>query len=112
MFHSNYKEVVAEEVKEEGAKRAKIRWLITEKEGAKNFCMRLFEIEEGGFTPWHKHDWEHEVFILEGKGKIITEKGEEELKPGDFLFVPPMEYHQFKNDSKEKLVFLCMIPIK
>lgn len=112
MKHVHYTDVEAEKPDEEGAENVTIRWLITKKDGAKNFAMRLFELQRGGCSPWHQHDWEHEVFILEGKGKLVSEKGEEELKPGDVVFVPPMEWHQFKQDGKEILKFLCLIPYK
>ncbi|MFH1179934.1 MAG: cupin, partial [Candidatus Bathyarchaeota archaeon] len=50
------------------AEKVKIRWLINEKNGALNFAMRRFEVEPGGYTPYHTHDWEHEVYVLEGEG--------------------------------------------
>lgn len=77
MKHINYRDIALEEPKEEGAKNMRIRWLITKKDGAENFAMRLFEVEPNGYTPWHQHDWEHEVFILEGEGIARSEKGEE-----------------------------------
>ncbi len=112
VIHKNFKDVEPEIPDEKGANNVTIRWLISEKVGAKNFAMRLFEIEKDGCTPYHRHDWEHEVFILEGKGKLVMEGREEDLNPGDFVFVPPMEWHQFKNDESERLRFLCLIPIK
>jgi len=112
VIHKNFKDVKPEIPDEKGANNVTIRWLISRKDGAKNFAMRLFEIEKDGCTPYHRHDWEHEVFILEGKGKLVMEGREEDLNPGDFVFVPPMEWHQFKNDESERLRFLCLIPIK
>jgi len=112
MIHKSFKDVEPEIPDEKGASKVTIRWLISKKEGAENFAMRLFEIEPGGYTPYHRHEWEHEVFILEGRGKIIQEGIEEELHPGDFLFIPPMEWHQFRNDGDEVLKFLCLVPIK
>ena len=58
--------IEAEDVDMEGASKVKVRWLITKEMGAKNFAMRVFEIEPDGYSPLHKHPWEHEVFILEG----------------------------------------------
>ncbi|HEC80800.1 MAG TPA: cupin domain-containing protein [Thermoplasmatales archaeon] len=110
--HMHYTDIKAETPKEEGAENVTIRWLITKNDGAENFAMRLFELKKGGCSPWHQHDWEHEVFILDGKGKLVTEKGDEELKPGDFVFLPPMEWHQFKQDGEGVLKFLCLIPYK
>ncbi len=108
--HVNYEEVRAEKCDE--GKGITIRWLITDKDGAENFAMRLFEVEPEGNSPWHQHDWEHEVFILDGEGALKRENGEEKFKQGDVLFVPPMVYHQFKNTGKDVLKFLCMVPYK
>ncbi|KPJ61333.1 MAG: hypothetical protein AMS15_06020 [Planctomycetes bacterium DG_23] len=114
----NFKNVPAEEV-EEGAKGVLIRWLIRDADGAENFFMRHFEIAPGGHTPRHSHPWEHEVFILEGKGIVLGAEGEKEFSPGDVIFVPAGEEHQFRNPSlvagtaREKSVaFLCLIPSK
>ncbi len=111
MKHINYKDVKAEKAEEE-AKDTTIRWLITSKDDATHFAMRFFEIKPKGFTPLHKHDWEHEVFILEGKGIVKTGGKEERFKKGDVFFIPSMEEHQFKNTDKKVLKFLCLIPYK
>ncbi|HDN95555.1 MAG TPA: cupin domain-containing protein [Thermoplasmatales archaeon] len=111
MFVKNYKEVEMEDVKEEGAKEVKIQWLIDEKIG-RTFAMRRFTIKKGGHTPLHKHDWEHEVFVLAGEGALVDENGKEyPLKPGNFAYVEPNEVHQFKNKGDEDFIFLCMIPL-
>lgn len=105
----NYRDVPAERV-EEGAKGVKIRWILTEKDGARNFVMRHFEIEPGGYTPHHNHPWEHEVFILSGRGVVVGEQGEKEFQDGDVVFVPSGETHQFKNTGDQALRLLCLIP--
>jgi quercetin dioxygenase-like cupin family protein len=108
----NFKKIEAGEVKESGAQGVTIRWLISEKDDAPNFAMRLFEVKPEGYTPYHQHKWEHEVFILEGKGSLILEDETVPLNKGDAVFVPGEENHQFKNASKENLVFLCLVPNK
>lgn len=108
--HIHYTEVKADAVEEEGAKGVKIRWLINKDDGAPHFAMRLIEVREDGHTPWHAHEWEHEVFILKGSGKLVTEKEEKSLKEGDIVFVSPQTRHQFKNSGQEELRFLCMVP--
>ena len=110
--HVHYSEVELEEPAEQGVKDVKLRWLISKKDGAENFAMRLFEIQPGGYTPLHQHDWEHEVFVLEGDGITKNKTGEESFRQGDVLFVPPMEWHQFVNTGKEKLKIICLIPYK
>lgn len=110
MKHLHYSEVPLEEVTMEGAKGAKIRWLVSAKDGAPNFAMRLFEVEPGGFTPYHAHSWEHENFIVEGKGHLTTEKGNIPFKTGDVIYVEPHMKHNYVNDGETVLKFLCMIP--
>ena len=112
MKHVHYTNVELEEPKEKGIKGVMLRWLITKKDGAENFAMRLFEIKPDGYTPLHQHDWEHEVFILEGNGVVRNKDSEEKFKPGDVFFVPATEWHQFVNAGKETLKFLCLIPYK
>lgn len=110
MKHVHYTDVEAEIVDVEGAKDAKIRWLITKKDGAENFTMRLFDLSPGGQTPLHQHDWEHEVFIVSGSGELRDKEGKESFKQGDVIFVPSMQWHQFANTGKELLQFICVIP--
>jgi quercetin dioxygenase-like cupin family protein len=110
MKHQHYSEVTRDEV--EGYSGVSIRWLISEKDGANNFAMRLFEIKPGGNTPYHEHEWEHEVFILQGKGAVKKKDGEEKFKKGDFFFIPQSEWHQFRNTGDEIIQFLCLVPIR
>jgi quercetin dioxygenase-like cupin family protein len=92
-----------------GASKTKVRWLIGPP-AAPNFAMRQFEIEPGGHTPRHHHDYEHEVYVLEGTG-IVTEGDEAHpLKPGDVVFVQPNDVHQFRNTGSKTLKMLCLIP--
>jgi quercetin dioxygenase-like cupin family protein len=95
---------------DEGAVKLKVRWLITKDIGAPNFAMRLFEMQPGGNSPLHTHDWEHEVFILEGEGTVVGKEGEKKFKSGDAVFIRPNEKHQFKNTGKKLVKFLCLVP--
>ena len=106
----NYKEVELKTVNE-GASKLKIRWLINREIGAKNFAMRLFEMEPGGYSPLHSHNWEHEVFVLEGNGILVNNTSKKSFKSGDVIYVPPNEMHQFRNEGKKILKFLCLIPL-
>jgi quercetin dioxygenase-like cupin family protein len=112
MKHIHYSEVNLEQPQEEGVKNTKVRWLISKKDEARNFAMRLFEMKPGGNSPMHQHDWEHEVFILEGTGFLKNQTMEEPLKSGDVVFIKPMEWHQFINRGSTTLKFLCLIPYK
>ena len=96
-------------VTESDSKGARIKWLINEKDEAPTFLMRHFTVEAGGFTPYHQHDWEHEVYVLEGQGKVRYENREESIEPGDAILIPPGEKHQFRAGS-DTLKFLCLVP--
>ena len=95
---------------DEGASKLKVRWLINKEMGAPNFAMRLFEMEPKGYSPLHSHPWEHEVFILEGEGVVVSSEGEKKFRTGDVVFVLPNEKHQFKNTGAKTLKFLCLVP--
>ncbi len=106
----DYTKVEAEEVNVEGAKNATIRWLISQKDNAPNFALRMFDVQPGGFTPYHSHDWEHEVFVLEGSGMLITEKEEIPFGKYGVIYVDPNMKHQFRNTEDTVLRFLCIVP--
>ena len=106
----HYRDVEAAKVTVEGARDVTIRWLVSDRDGAPHFQMRLFEVAPGGGTPFHSHDWEHEIFIVKGSGKIVLEGGEKPFGTGHFLFVPAGALHSFQNDGAGVLQFLCMVP--
>jgi len=107
----HYTDVEAKDA-DAGTLNLNVRWLISKEIGAKNFAMRFFEMNAGGFSPLHHHDWEHEIFILEGKGIVTGGKKTFKFKAGDAIFIPPNEKHQLKNNGQEACTFLCLIPYK
>jgi len=109
MIARHYTEVKSEEATE--AKGVSLRVVIGEKEQAPNFVMRVFDVEPGASSPRHTHDWEHEVFVLSGTGRVFGGGREVSLSPGYTVFVAPMEEHQFTNDGDEVLRFVCLIPL-
>lgn len=111
MIVKNQQEVPAKDVVMEGAVKTRIQVLMGDNVDAPHFVMRRFTIGPGGCTPLHDHQWEHEVFVLDGTGALINEHQEEvPLNPTDFAFVPSGESHQFKNNGGQDFIFLCIIP--
>ena len=94
----------------EGALGCRVRWLIGEGDKAPTFAMREFEVEPGGHTPKHFHDYEHEVFVLEGSGVVFEGDRQHKFTAGDVIFVQPGEVHQFRNTGPDPMRFLCLIP--
>ena len=111
MIVRKYTDIEEKKVEVEGAKGVSIRVLISEEDGAPNFIKRRFSIVPGGHTPYHSHSWEHEVYILEGSGRVMGPDGPRELQAGSVVLVLPNEEHNFENTGDRPLVFLCSIPI-
>ena len=88
------------------------REVITANDGAPHFCMRVFEVEPGSSTPSHSHSWEHEVFILSGKGVVVGEQGATPIGKENVVFITPNEPHCFVNTGNDPLRFICVIPLQ
>lgn len=86
------------------------RVVIGEADGAERFRMRVFELGSGGFTPRHRHDWEHEIFFHAGAGEVFREGNWVPVTAGTVVFVPGGEEHQIRNAGDTPLVFVCLIP--
>lgn len=93
----------------EGAENVEKEVLLGDPEGVETFAMRRFTLGRDGHTPYHGHDWEHEVYVLSGQGKIRTDEGDTVLSAGDTVYVPANEEHQFVSES-EGFTFLCLVP--
>jgi len=108
---NNNEEVLAAEVKMDGAKDVKMKILVGLNDGSDNIIMRHFTIAPGGHTPFHQHNYEHLVKIERNKGVAVDETGNEyEVKKGQSLFVKANDMHQFRNPFSEDFEFICIIP--
>ncbi|MFH1729836.1 MAG: cupin domain-containing protein [Pseudomonadota bacterium] len=94
----------------EGAKGASKALPIGTKEGAPNFSFRVFGLEPGGHTPYHKHPFEHQIVVLEGDCTVKTEETETTVNEGGFVLMPPNDKHQFLNNTNKPIKFLCAVP--
>jgi quercetin dioxygenase-like cupin family protein len=107
MYVKDYREVQTESGGTDGLT---VRWVINASQGATNFAMRVFELEPGQATPFHKHENEHEAFVLKGRGEIETDAGTTKIKKGSALFIPAQENHRFCNTGDKILRFIDVIP--
>ncbi len=85
-------------------------WLLSEEDGTPNFELRYFELDAGQKTSGNPHPFEHEVYVIKGRGQIAGDNEVVEIKPGDAIFIFPDERHQFVNTGNEALGFICIIP--
>ena len=65
---------------------------ITEANG-KTLRINLVRFEPGGRTKWHTHGFEQGLIVLEGKGIVATEAGEQVIEPGDVVVIAQGEKH-------------------
>ncbi len=64
-------------------------------DGVPTFSFRVFTIEPGGHTPFHRHPFEHMQYVIEGSGVLVADKRE----------------HKIKNTSKtHNLLIICAVP--
>ena len=55
-------------VEMDGVKDVTMQVMVGRADGAPNFASRHFVVQPGGHTRHHSHDYEHEVYIIEGEG--------------------------------------------
>jgi len=110
MKATHYTDIQGTEINNDIVKNITGRVLIGKDDGAPNFCMRRFDVKPGGHAPRHTHDWEHEIYVLEGKGEVLLGDEWHDISQGTAVYVPPNVDHQIKNSSDDHLAFLCLVP--
>jgi len=93
-----------------GADRVQMRLMVGREDGAPTFAMRVFDVEPGGQTPHHQHNYEHEIMVLDGNGVAMCGDTPHDVQAGDAIFVPANEVHQFRNTGEETFRFMCIVP--
>ncbi len=93
----------------------KIHWLISAEAGAPNFELRYVEIPpDVPKSSSASHPHEHEVFVVKGRGILQGIKDgqpcEIELCPGQAVFIPGDEEHQWLTPYGESLGIICVVP--
>ena len=99
----HYQKVESQVVPMRGAERVSIRRPLAVADGVPTFTMRVFTFEAGGHTPYHRHDYEHEVFVLTGRGWVLFEGGRKRLEPGVVTFVEPNEWQIGRASCRERV---------
>lgn len=108
----NIDEVERVDVQMEGVSGATMAIMVGRADGAPNFALRQFVVEPGGHTPRHSHDYEHEVYVVSGRGDVLLEGERRPIRAGDVIYVPAHEEHQFRaHEEGDGLRFLCAVPV-
>ena len=110
----NIDETARTPVTMDGVRGATMAVMVGLADGAPHFALRQFAVEPSGHTPRHRHDYEHEVFIVSGTGTVFLGGKENPIRGGDVIYVPANEEHQFRStqDQDGPLRFLCMVPVE
>ncbi len=98
-------------VEMDGVKDVTMQIMVGRDDGAPNFALRHFVVQPGGHTPLHQHDYEHEVYIVEGDCDVECDGETAAATAGDVLYVPANSLHQFRNHSEAPMRFLCLVPV-
>ena len=59
------------------------------------------EIPPGETSAHHIHEWEHEVYIIEGSGALVCDGVSYPVKAGDAMFIPPNVDHYTLNNGPQ-----------
>lgn len=98
------------ELIEEATQGLTIRRVISAVDGATDFTMEIFEIGPGGYSAFHAHPWDHQVFVIKGGGVVVGAHDETPFEVGDVIFISPNEPHQFRNTGDTTVEFVCLVP--
>ncbi|TCO80561.1 cupin domain [Plasticicumulans lactativorans] len=81
--------------------------------GARSFITGITEFDPGVAIPFHSHNCEESVVLLEGTAVMDIDGQEHPLKPLDTTFIPANVVHRFRNvsnDSKMKILWIYASP--
>jgi len=82
--------------------------------GTRGFSMGQNVTAVGSRIPEHVHESSEEgMYIISGEGRLITDEGEEELRAGMAIYMPPGVKHSIINtgDEELKLVWVYSPPL-
>ena len=94
----------------EGAIAVTKEVLVGHRDNSPNMVMRKFDVQKGGETPYHTHNYEHVIYVLTGEGILKVEDKEMDLPQGASVLVPANVYHQFINAGENLFSFICVVP--
>jgi quercetin dioxygenase-like cupin family protein len=83
---------------------------ITDQGIASQLLVGMTVIPVGGAIPWHTHDHEECVVILEGAAMLETRSGREALQPFDASVTPANTEHRYANAGAQPLRILWIYP--
>ncbi|MDH3442858.1 MAG: cupin domain-containing protein [Deltaproteobacteria bacterium] len=80
--------------------------LVTKEMGAKHITTGLTRFPAGAKVPFHSHNCDEQVTILEGEAEAEVDGQRHRLRPFDTTLVPAEQPHRFINVGKSYLTIL------
>ncbi len=111
MYTTTLRSVAPVRFLEDGSYNVKMRQLIGREDGARKTSMHELILGKGGYSAPHRHEWDHQLLVTEGRGVAIVGAKQMSLRPGVVLLVQSNEEHQFLQRGKDPLKFLTVTPI-
>ena len=65
-------------------------------------------LKAGGKGPYppHKHEYQHFIYVVKGRGRVTSGGESRVVEAGDFIFIPSNEIHSNENMGKEEFHFI------
>ena len=83
--------------------------LVSPAVGAASFITGYTSFEGGAKAPFHSHDCEESVVLMEGRAVLDIDGLEVELKAHDVTYIPPNVSHRFRNLSATETMKILWI---
>jgi quercetin dioxygenase-like cupin family protein len=73
------------------------------------FHLRYFEIAPKGYSSRERHQHEHVVICVRGKGRVLIGDRVHTIKNLDTIYLAPETVHQLSNPYDEPFGFFCIV---
>ena len=90
--------------------KARVRNFIANRELGTQSDIHENVISPGVVLPWHYHETEEVIVVLEGYGECRTEGATENYSAGDVIIIPPRVKHSLRNSGNRLIRQICYFP--
>jgi mannose-6-phosphate isomerase-like protein (cupin superfamily) len=75
--------------------------------GSRNLAVTWVDVAPGAKQKSHSHEDSEQVYVIvRGSGRMTVAGDQEQVGPGDLVFIPPATDHSIVNDGSEPLVYV------
>lgn len=111
MYVTTVRAVASVKFLEEGSHKVRMRQLIGREDGARKTAMHELVFGRGGYSAKHRHEWDHQLVVTEGRGLAVIGARKVSLRPGVVLLVQSNEEHRFLQRGEKPLRLLTVTPL-